>query len=61
MTKRTFLKTATILTAGATLPQLFSSCNEKAIPRTNWAGNLTYSTDNLFSPQTVAELQENIK
>jgi xylitol oxidase len=61
MTKRTFLKTATILTAGATLPQLFSSCKAKAIPRTNWAGNLTYSTDNLFTPQTVAELQENIK
>jgi alditol oxidase len=61
MTKRTFLKTATILTAGATLPQLFSSCNEKAVPRTNWAGNLTYSTDNLFSPQTVAALQKIIK
>jgi alditol oxidase len=61
MTKRTFLKTATVLTAGATLPQLFSSCNEKVIHRTNWAGNLTYSTDNLFSPQTVAELQKIIK
>jgi alditol oxidase len=61
MTKRTFLKTAAILTAGATMPQLFSSCNEKAITRTNWAGNLTYSTDNLFTPQTVAELQQNIK
>jgi xylitol oxidase len=61
MTKRTFLKTATILTAGATMPQLFSSCKAKAVPRTNWAGNLTYSTDSLFTPQTVAELQENIK
>ncbi len=38
----------------------FISC-KKAEPRTNWAGNLTYSTDNLYSPKTVAELQEAIK
>lgn len=41
-------------------PQLIS-CKEKAAPRTNWAGNLTYSTDNLFTPKTVEELQETIK
>ncbi len=41
-------------------PQLIS-CKEKAAPRTNWAGNLTYSTDNVFTPKTVEELQETIK
>jgi xylitol oxidase len=29
--------------------------------RTNWAGNLTYSTNNLHIPKTVEELQEIIK
>jgi alditol oxidase len=33
----------------------------KKNPRTNWAGNLTYSTDNLFTPQIIAELQQSIK
>jgi xylitol oxidase len=60
MNKRTFLKTASILTAGTMIPQVFS-CKPKATPRTNWAGNLTYSTDNLFTPKTVAELQETIR
>lgn len=60
MNKRTFLKTTSVLAAGAIFPQLIS-CKEKAAPRTNWAGNLTYSTDNLFTPKTVEELQETIK
>ncbi|MES2518601.1 MAG: FAD-binding protein [Bacteroidota bacterium] len=60
MKKRTFLKATSLLTVGAMFPQLIS-CKEKAAPRTNWAGNLTYSTDNLFTPKTVEELQETIK
>jgi xylitol oxidase len=58
MNKRRFIKTVSILTAGASVPQLFS-CNAKVQlqPRTNWAGNLTYSTDNLFTPANVSELQ----
>lgn len=62
MNKRTFLKTASVLAAGAAFPELMS-CQEKpkSDPRTNWAGNLTYSTDNLHSPKTVEELQEVIK
>ncbi|MCU0469952.1 MAG: FAD-binding protein [Arcicella sp.] len=60
MKKRTFLKATSLLTVGAMFPQLIS-CKEKAAPRTNWAGNLTYSTDNVFTPKTVEELQETIK
>jgi xylitol oxidase len=60
MNKRTFIKTASILTAGATMPQLFS-CKVKTIPRTNWAGNLTYSTDNLIIPENITALQQAIK
>ena len=60
MNKRDFIKTVSVITAGASVSQLFS-CKEKASPRTNWAGNLTYSTDNLFTPGDINELQEAIK
>lgn len=60
MNKRTFLKTTSLLALSSALPQLLS-CKEKAAPRTNWAGNLTYSTDNVFTPKTVEELQETVK
>ena len=60
MNKRTFIKTAAVLTEGASMPQLLS-CKSNPMPRTNWAGNLTYSTGNLFTPKTITELQELIK
>lgn len=59
MDKRTFLKTSSILLTGSMLSNLMSC--KKADPRTNWAGNLTYSTDNLHIPKNVGELQEAIK
>lgn len=41
----------------------FSACTMKEQHErlTNWAGNLTYSTDNVFDPKNVAEVQEIIK
>lgn len=60
MNKRTFIKTAAVLNAGASMPQLLS-CKSNPMPRTNWAGNITYSTGNLFTPKTITELQELIK
>ena len=33
----------------------------QSAPRTNWAGNLTYSTNNLHMPKTLAEVQEIVK
>lgn len=59
MDKRTFLKTSSILFTGTILSNMMSC--KKAVPRTNWAGNLTYSTDNLHIPKNVEELQEAIK
>ncbi|AYQ31532.1 FAD-binding protein [Runella sp. SP2] len=59
MDKRTFLKTSSILLTGSMLSNLMSC--KKADPRTNWAGNLTYSTGNLHIPKNVEELQEAIK
>jgi xylitol oxidase len=56
MNKREFLKTSgAFLTS--TLISGFAS-GETTGPRTNWAGNLTYHTDNLLTPKTVEETQQ---
>ena len=52
MDKRSFLKISSALFAGA----LLASCGR--VERTNWAGNLTYSTDRLHLPRTVGEVQD---
>ena len=57
MDKRTFLKTTGALVAGAFIIPL--GCRPRASStRTNWAGNLTYSTDQLLRPGSVEELQD---
>ncbi len=60
MDKRTFLKTSSALLAGGLLVPL-RSCRPQDTPRTNWAGNLTYSTDRLHVPETVPEAQDIIR
>lgn len=60
MNKRTFLKNTSLLALGTAFAPIIS-CKEKMKPRTNWAGNLTYHTDNLYTPKTVEELQDIIK
>lgn len=60
MDKRTFLKTSSALLTGGLLAPL-SSCRPQNAPRTNWAGNLTYSTDRLHVPETVPEAQDIIR
>jgi xylitol oxidase len=59
MKKRTFLKTSSLLVTGTLLSPFMT--NAQNPPRTNWAGNLTYSTDNLYQPKTVAKAQQTIK
>jgi alditol oxidase len=62
MNKRDFLKTSGILLSGATLSRLVpAEPSQTAGSRTNWAGNLTYSTDHLFTPASVAEVQQTVK
>jgi alditol oxidase len=60
MDKRQFLKASGIFMAGTILPRLASS-EGQAPPRTNWAGNYTYSTDRLELPKTVEEVQQIVK
>jgi xylitol oxidase len=63
MDKRTFLKTSSVLAGGAFLSR-FEACapaTENKVHLKNWAGNLEYSTGNVYYPKTVAEVQETVK
>ncbi len=59
MKKRTFLKTSSAMITGSLLAPAMTYARDS--PRKNWAGNLTYSTDNLYQPQTVAQVREMVK
>lgn len=59
MKKRTFLKASTLIMTGALFSPLMHYAKKQ--PRTNWAGNLTYSTDNLHQPKTVSKAQKTIQ
>ncbi|MEJ1239976.1 D-arabinono-1,4-lactone oxidase [Chryseolinea sp. T2] len=66
MNKRSFLKLSTAMLTGAALSPL-SSCNnsknetiEDTVIR-NWAGNITYSTGNIFEPKSNDEARDIIK
>ena len=65
MDKRQFLKTSGAFLTSTLLSPLASAekfaAGETTGPRTNWAGNLTYHTDNLLTPKTVAEVQQMVK
>jgi len=61
MNKREFLKTAGVLAAGSMLQRAARGEQMAAIPRTNWAGNLTYSTNNVQTPGTVDEVCAAVK
>ncbi|HEV8512812.1 MAG TPA: FAD-binding protein [Cyclobacteriaceae bacterium] len=56
MNKRAFLKASTAMIAGTFFSPLLSSQEKK--PLTNWSGNLTYSTSNVFTPNSIQQVQE---
>jgi xylitol oxidase len=60
MDKREFLKSSGVLLTGTVLSR-FASAEAQTGPRTNWSGNYTYSTERLYTPQSVQELQRLIK
>ncbi len=59
MKKRTFLKLTSSLMTGAALANLASCRPQDRSAETikNWAGNFTYSTTNIWAPESVEELQ----
>jgi len=60
MNKREFLKTSGAMVAGSMLSH-FTSGQEQHEHRTNWAGNLTYSTDSLYTPASTEEVRHIVK
>jgi alditol oxidase len=60
MDKRQFLKASGLFIAGTILPRLASG-EQQAAPRTNWAGNYTYSTERLDLPKTAEQVQQVVK
>ena len=58
MDKREFLKASGAVVAGRILGRAMRGQEAGSGPRENWAGNLTYSTDKLFEPATVEEVQQ---
>src|SRR5271170_1011680 len=61
MNKRQFLKTSGAFLTSTLLSGFASSEADAQAGRTNWAGNLTYHTDNLLTPKTAAEAQQMVK
>ncbi|MGB6694493.1 MAG: FAD-binding protein, partial [Terracidiphilus sp.] len=53
------MKTGSAVVAATMLERVAAA--QQAAPRTNWAGNLTYSTNNLQTPGTVDEVRATVK
>ena len=61
MDKREFLKGSAAMAAAMMMPTFTDALAEDVVPRTNWAGNFHYSTDKVFQPATVAEVQDAVR
>ena len=60
MNKREFLKTTGALVASNMLPRAGEG-QPGVKPRTNWSGNLTFSTNRLHTPESVDDLRKVVK
>jgi xylitol oxidase len=60
MNKREFLKSTGALVAGTMLSRV-AGAQQSSAPRTNWSGNLTYSTNRLHTPASVDEVRKVVK
>jgi xylitol oxidase len=58
MDKRQFLKTSGVLVTGSFLSRFVDAEQKSTQPRTNWSGNYTYHTNNLFEPTSIDELKK---
>jgi len=65
MDKREFLKASGAFAAGSMLSRVAAgrvvTGQEQTGPRENWAGNLTYGTDRLYTPVSVEEVRHVVK
>ncbi|HEY5254549.1 MAG TPA: FAD-binding protein, partial [Acidobacteriaceae bacterium] len=63
MDKREFLKGSAATAAAmmmTTFPE-YDALADTTVPRTNWFGNYHYSTNNVFQPASVAEVQDAVR
>jgi xylitol oxidase len=60
MDKREFLKTTGAAVAASMLSR-FSPSQQQPSAHENWAGNITYSTDHVFSPASADEVRDVVK
>ncbi len=61
MNKRAFLKSSVAAVASGILSRMLPSARAQSAPRTNWAGNYTYTAQNLLEPGSLAEVQDAIR
>ncbi|PWT76870.1 MAG: FAD-binding protein [Bacteroidetes bacterium] len=67
MDKRTFIKTTSLAAGAAITSRWFSGCKFPDQPiaqkeqLTNWAGNINYTSTNVFHPTSVEEVQSIVK
>ncbi len=59
MTRKTFLKFSSTLASATLLSPLKTLAQKEKLK--NWAGNLEYSTSNIFYPKTAKEVQDLVK
>src|SRR5256885_13882303 len=59
MLRRIFLKLSSTLTAGTALSPFTSWMTSDRLK--NWAGNIQYSTNNIYYPASVEEVQKLVK
>jgi alditol oxidase len=59
MQRKTFIKLSSAFTMAPLLADLSAITRQDKLK--NWAGNLTYSTDNVFYPGTISEVQSVVK
>jgi alditol oxidase len=60
MDKREFLKTSGAIVAGSVISR-FSAGQQQPAPRENWSGNITYSTERVYTPASVDDVQDVVK
>src|SRR5271157_369632 len=62
MTKREFLMMSGAVISDSIFPRWgLAARAQQEKPRTNWAGNYTYSTNNLHLPKTAEDVQKVVK
>jgi len=59
MKRKTFIQMGSLFAASPLLPSLSDYPFQDRLQ--NWAGNITYSTNRVFYPKTLSEMQSQVK